>query len=85
MLGNRRVMRAAVICACLSFGLLSGCVDYAAARQRGIDSAKQQCESERKQFQLVSVRNDTEHQAAVVTAHCLGPGDPGYVPVTPSK
>jgi hypothetical protein len=83
---TRAVMRNFIICLGLSLGLLTGCTyDYEAAQERAIETAKKQCESEGKQFQFVSERVDAEHRAAVLVSHCLGPGDPGYVPPAPAK
>ena len=67
-------------CFVLAICFLSGCVDYDAGRERAIATAQSQCEREGKQFHMVSTRNDTEHESVVLTGHCLGPSDPGYVP-----
>ncbi len=60
--------------------VLSGCADMAA--DMAVREAQAKCAKEGKQFVQDKV-DKTEMivvSAAQVSGHCVGPGDPGYVP-----
>ena len=59
---------------------LSGCADFAA--NMALRDAQARCAKEGKQFVQEQVKK-TELvvvSSAQVSGHCVGPGDPGYVP-----
>jgi hypothetical protein len=71
-------MRNIIICAALSSVFLGGCYDYEGARRTALVTGEKHCESEGKQYQIVSEKEDTKSHAAILVGHCLSPGDPGY-------
>jgi hypothetical protein len=79
-------MKTACMLVPLAALLLGNCVSPEHERQVAIDKARAHCAAEGKQFELVDSKVDTHFDVltygaeATVTAHCLGPGDPGYVP-----
>jgi hypothetical protein len=63
---------------------LTGCVDTEQVRVDAIQQAKSHCAAEGKQFILGKVEEAPSANVAggtmiVVSGHCVGPGEPGYV------
>jgi len=65
--------------------VLAGCTTQQEQRDQAIQKARVHCESEGKQFLLGSVEQSGDaifsSLDTTVSGQCLGPGDPGYVPL----
>ena len=64
---------------------LSGCMSAHTAEEHAQDAAADTCAQQGKQFVQTSGEAVSNGAAAAATAkgHCVGPGDPDYVPPPP--
>ena len=81
--------RSAILLATLAPFFIVGCSTPEAERQQAIAQAEAHCNGEGKQFVLGNVEQkgviNWGKYTTIVSGHCLGSGDPGYVPAPTTR